>query len=534
VSGATSWDYIVIGAGSAGCALVGELATGHPEASILLLEAGGSDRSPWIKIPVGCLRAVHRYDWGYRSQPDPSCNNTTEAWIRGRVLGGSSSINTTVFVRGAARDFDRWASMAGQAASNWTAAHVIPIFRDFETSDQRGPLRGQKGPLHVHTVRRPHAITAAFVQSAVAAGHPLNPDYNGEEQAGVGYAQVSQRKGLRCSSADAFLKPLLGKREGLQIVLNAWVQRIEMDRGRAVGVSFLKEGSLVRATAGKIILCAGAINSPHLLLLSGVGDCAEIEKHGIRVQNHLPGVGRNLREHPSIRLLYKSRIPTHNLTGGWRQKLAIAANYLRTREGPIAHVFESLAFLKSTPAETVPDVQVHFAPVGHLSERDSYSVVSYPSVSLVLNKSYPTGHGRIRLASGEPQTPPLIDCRLLGSDEDVETLVRGIQMIRNIMRTRPIRDLLVEEIVAGPGAASVEALRQFVRNRVQTTFHPVGTCRMGHDEQAVVGPDLQVRGTENLWVADASIMPDLISGNTNAVCMMIGKKLGRELAAAAQ
>jgi len=525
------WDYIVIGAGSAGCAVAHELVSSSRNHNILVLEAGGSDRSPFIRFPAGAMRAAEKYDWGYRSQPDPSCNGATEPWARGRVLGGSSSVNTTVFVRGAARDFDRWAdpSRSGSVAG-WSASDVVPVFREMETSDQSGPLRGAAGPLHVRTVRKPHALTDAFIASAQRCGHKFNDDYNGAQQEGVSYAQVSQRNGFRCSSADAFLRPLLG-RKNIELALNAWVQKIEFCNGRATGVSFLQNGKLRTERAHGIVVSAGAINSPQLLMLSGIGDPEELRRHGIDVRLDLPGVGRNLQEHPSIRLLYKSNVQTYNLTGGFRQKIGFLSTYLASREGPVANVFESVAFLKTSPAEPAPDVQVHFGPVGLLDDRDGCRLAPFPSVSIVVNKSYPLGRGRIRLASNDPKSPPLIECRLLGAEADVDTLVRGIFMIRKIMAVEPVAHLVEQDPVSGPDSTDSMYLKGYVRGHAKTTYHPVGTCRMGTDADSVVGPDLRVRGTENLWVADASIMPDLISGNTNAVCMMIGKKLGSQLAA---
>jgi len=523
-----TWDYIIIGAGSAGCALAHELVTGAPQRRVLVLEAGGSDRSPYIRFPAGALHAMRKFDWAYQSQPDPSCNGRSERWYRGRVLGGSSSINSTIFVRGAARDFDRWAERLGPAAaSDWSAAAVIPIFRELETSDQMGPARGSSGPLRVTTVRPRHALSQAFIRSARGCGHPFNEDYNGPSQDGVAHAQVSQRRGLRCSAADAFLRPLLGRQKNFTLLLNATVRKIELRNGRADAVSLLHDGRLRRETAGEIILCAGAINSPHLLMLSGIGEAAELERHGIEAAVDLPGVGRNLRDHPLLRLIYRSRIPTYNPTRGVLQKLGFAAAFFLHGEGPIANVFESVAFIKSSPAEPYPDIQLHFEPIGILP--DSFELAPYPALSVLVNKSRPSSSGRIRLANQDPAAAPLIECRQLADEADVNTLVAAVSTIRAIMRSEPISSLLAEEIAPSPAVEDGACLRRYVRGHTRTAFHPVGTCRMGTDPDAVVGPDLRVHGIENLWVADASIMPDLISGNTNGACMMIGRKLGKQL-----
>lgn len=518
-----SWDYIIVGAGSAGCALAYELVRSGK--TVFVIEAGGLDRSPFIKIAAGQPRACANHDWGYRSQPDPSRNGATENWIRGRVLGGSSSINGTMHARGTAADFDRW-NLPG-----WSAKEVMPIFRKLETSDQPGPLRGDAGPAHVRTVKRPHAITKAFIESARGVGYRFNPDYNGEVQEGVAYAQLSQRGGWRCSAADAFLKPLLA-RKNLKLLLNASVQKIEFLGSRAVTVCFLHQDRQCKETARDIIVCAGAINSPKILMLSGIGDPRELNRFNIDVVANLPGVGCNLKEHPLLKLTYRTKIPTYNLTEGLLQKLGIAIKFATTGEGPISNLFEGAAFLRSSLSEPFPDIQLHFLAVGYTTMPDgAIKLATCPSVTVLLNKSYPKSSGRIRLASCDPNDPPLIECRLLENQADVDTLVRGIGTIRKIMKAEPIARLIEEEIVPGVNIESLSALQDFVRNHTGLSFHPIGTCRMGVSTDAVVGPDLRVHGTDNLWIADASIMPDLISGNTNAVCMMIGTKLGKQLAA---
>lgn len=531
---ATSWDYIIIGAGSAGCALAYELLKSDGRATVLLLEAGGSDRSPFIKVPAGQIRAVASHDWGYRSQPDPTRNNIAEPWQRGRVLGGSSSINGTMFVRGAARDFDRWAQslaagVGSEGASSWSAAAVMPLFREFEHSDNVSNWRGNDGPLRVRTVRHPHALTRAFIHSAQASGYQFNEDYNGATQEGVCYAQLSQGGGLRCSAADAFLKPLAGNRN-FKLLLSACVEKIDFSDGRATGVRFTCNGTLRTETARDLIVCAGAINSPKLLLLSGIGAADELRRHQIEVVQDLPGVGLNLKEHPLLRLTYRSRVQTYNLTGGVWQKLGIAARFLRGREGPLANLFEGAAFLRSSARAAFPDIQLHFIPLGYSFRDGQLELTSYPSVSVLLNKSYPLSSGRVRLASRDPGAAPLIECRLLEDQADIDTLVEGIKTIRRIMATQPIAGFIEEEVEPGSAVNGAEALQAYIRSRTGIAYHPVGTCRMGTGVDAVVDPQLRVRGIENLWVADASIMPDLISGNTNAACMMIGAKLGKYLA----
>lgn len=519
-----NWDYLIVGAGSAGCALAYELVRSGRK--VLLVEAGGRDRSLFIKVAAAQPQACARHDWGYWSQPDPSRNGATENWVRGRVLGGSSSINGTMYTRGTPADFDRW------NVPGWSGQDVLPIFREFENSDQSGALRGHSGPLHIRTVRHPHAITRAFVESARAAGHPFNEDYNGERQEGVSYAQLSQRRGWRCSAADAFLKPLRGKKN-LELVLDATVEKIEFDAGRAVGVRFVQRGKRRRETAHHIILCAGVINTPQLLMLSGIGDPAELERHDIAVVLELRGVGRQLKEQPMLRLAYRTKTPSYNLTEGPLQKLGIAAKFLARGEGPISNLFEAAAFLKSSAAEPVPDLQVIFMPMEYLKlPGGGYGLAPYPSVSVLILGSFPRSRGRVRLAIDNASDPPRIECRLLEEQADVDTLVRGIGEIRRIMSTPPIANLVSEETSPGARIAEPSALQEHVRDHAGISLHPIGTCRMGTDADSVVGPDLRVHGTENLWIADASIIPEHMSANMNAVCILIGLKLGKQLTAA--
>jgi choline dehydrogenase len=524
------WDYIIIGAGSAGCALAHQIAKSGRTARVLILEAGGSDRSLYIKVPAGVSRACAKFDWGYEAQPDPSRNGAKEHWTRGKVLGGSSSINGTIYVRGAADDFDCWSADCSHRGG-WSAREVMPIFRDFEGSDQADPFRGQAGPLRIRTVKRPHAITQAFIQSACAAGYPFNEDYNGRSQEGVSPVQFTQRRGLRCSAADAFLKPLLGGKS-IRLLLNALVEKIEFVDGRAVGVIFRRRGKRQRETARDIILCAGVINTPKLLMLSGVGDPEELRRCKIDVVLDLPAVGRNLKDHQYLYLAYRSKIPTYNPTEGLLQKFGMAANFVLNGEGPISNIVESIAFVKSSDNGSRPDIQIFFQPVGFLSRPGGdWNLTPYPSIGLVLANSYPVSSGRVRLASADPGEPPLIEYPLLESQLDVDAMIRGVQTIRRIMNTNPISNLINEEILPGGETEDRSALEAFIRSNTSICKHSIGTCRMGLGADAVVEPDLLVRGTRNLWIADASIIPNTMSANTNAACMMIGAKLGKQLVA---
>jgi choline dehydrogenase len=517
----------VVGAGSAGCALAYQLARSGRR--ILLLEAGGSDRSAFIKIPTGTWRVRPHHDWGYRSQSDPTRNGVTDDWHRGRVLGGTSSINGMVYVRGAAGDFNRWARHCTDRGG-WSAQELMPIFRELEHSDQISPWRGRSGRIYVRTVKRPHSITEAFVASACAAGYPFTADYNGENQEGVGYLQFTQRLGMRWSAADAFVRPILGQ-DNFQLRLHTLVEKIEVSGGRAVAVVFRHQGKLHRETARDIVLSAGAINSPKLLMLSGIGDPKELGRHNIDLVLNVPSVGQHLAEHPALALSYHSKIPTYNLTQGLLQKLGIAAKYLWHQEGPIAAAYEAAAFLKSSATAADPELQIFFAPIGWGKVSGANRLSPYPALKVVVLGSHPMSRGSIRLASNDPTAAPLIEGRLLEHETDVDLLVRGVETIRTIMNTRPIADLIAAETQPGPAIESAQALRQYVYCNAELTCHPIGTCRMGATAETVVDPDLRVRGTENLWIADASIMPDAISANINAVCMVIGAKLGKQLVA---
>jgi len=516
-----TWDYIIIGAGSSGCALAYELV--RAGRSVLIIEAGGSDRSPFIKFPAGTRRAGAKFDWGYRSQPDPSRNGVTENWTRGRVLGGSSSINGMMYVRGTKEDYDRW-DLPG-----WSAKAVMPIFREMECSDQLGPVRGQGGPLHVRTIRHPHGIVQAFAAAAHGAGFPYNPDYNGESQEGVAFAQLSQRRGFRCSAADAFLRPLLG-RKNLKLLLDTLVEKINFENGRATSVTLMQQGRRRQELARDIVLCAGAINSPKLLMLSGIGDEEELSRLKIGVVRNLPAVGRHLKEHPLVTLGFRTKVPTNNLTEGLFQKLGFAAKFLWHGDGPIADLFECAVFARSTPAQANPDLQIVFMSKGFVKKPDGrFKLAPYPSVSVHIIESYPKSNGRIRLSSNDPNDPPLIESNLLENRADVDTLVNGIETLRKIMATEPMNGLIEEEITPGADIRSASELEDFVRARASISFHPIGTCRMGVGEGYVVDPEMRVYGTENLWIADASIVPQPLSANMNAPCIMIGLKLGKQL-----
>ena len=447
-------------------------------------------------------------------------------WLRGRVVGGSSSINGTMYVRGNAADYDRWASMGNHG---WAAKDVMPLFRSLERCDKSGASRGQDGPLSVKTAKGVHSLTKSFVRACLNIGFTFNDDYNAGCQEGTSYAQLTQRRGFWCSSADAFLKPIL-QRKNLRLLVGTTIHKLIIDQQCVSGVRYEKDGAIQDVRAKRVVICAGAINSPKLLMLSGIGDAEELSNLGINVVLDRPSVGKNLREHPLVNFTYKVRVPTYNTTEGYWQKIVFLVRYLFQGQGPLSSAFEATAFLKSRSEEPYPDIQLHFMPVGTAAYgNDDDSILPFPAVTVLLNKSHPKSTGQIRLRSADPVEAPKIECRLLENEEDLATLVRGCEIVQRIMTSLPIADLVEEEIRPGIDYGDREAIAAYIKSHTDLAYHPVGTCRMGIDGEAVVTPELQVRGIDNLWVADASIMPDLISGNTNAVCMMIGEKLGRLL-----
>jgi len=519
------FDYVVIGGGSAGCAVARGLASGS-SCNILLLEAGPDVRTLETKVPAFVKKAGARFDWGFTSEPDASRAGRREGSARVRIVGGSSGINGMMFVRGAASDYDRWAEMQNPG---WGWEDVAPHFRAMETSDRPGTARGHSGPLNVRTVARPHRLTRAFLEAAAGAGYPLNEDYNGETQEGFGLAQLSQRKGLRHSAADAFLKDIR-KRGNFTLWDNCDAKQLLFKDGRATHLVCSKGGVDTLVSADRFILSAGAVGTPTLLLRSGVGDPGELAALGIDTTIASPEVGKNLIEHPLVRLVYETRVPSRT-PRGVGQYLRELLDFALHREGMLASVFEATGFTKSGGGVTAPDIQFHFLPIGILDPvKNQAPLLKTPSLTIYANLSHPAGRGELRLASKDPDVAPLIRPNLLGGGQrDVNALAAGIRIARKIMAAEPMASLVAREVAPGLQIESDAALHEHIRNNCEIAYHISGTCRMGSDPGAVVAPDLKLKGAANIWVADASIFPDLISGNTNAACMMIGTKLARQL-----
>ena len=518
-------NYVVVGAGSAGCVVANHLSS-DPSIRVALIEAGAKDSSPWIHIPVGYFRTMHNpdFDWCYRTEPDQGLGGRSLNWPRGKVLGGSSSLNGLLYVRGQREDYDRWAQLGNPG---WSWSDVGPIFEQLETF-QRGPAagRGQSGPLQVSDPRLRREICERWIKAAEANGYAYNPDYNGAVQEGVGHFQLTVDRGRRCSSATAFLAPVR-HRSNLEVTTNATVLRILFEDRRAVGVEIRrKDGSrhVIRASE-EVILCAGAIGSPHLLMLSGVGAASHLNEHGIPVVCDAPDVGRNLQDHLQARLVFKCHEATLNdEVRSLFNKARIGLEYALFRTGPMTMAASLVfGFMKTRPELATPDIQFHIQPWS--ADSPGEGVHPFSAFTQSVCQLRPKSRGQISLRSPDPVAAPVIAPNYLSARTDQETIVAGIRIARAIARTEPLKAAISEEFRPSRDLNSDEEILDWARANSTTIYHPAGTCRMGPDRDAVVDARLRVNGVTGLRVADCSIMPEIVSGNTNAPAIMIGAKL---------
>lgn len=520
-------DYVVVGAGSAGCVVANHLSA-DPAIRVTLLEAGNRDSSPWIHIPVGYFRTMHNpdFDWCYETQADPGLNGRALHWPRGKVLGGSSSLNGLLYVRGQRQDYDHWAQMGNDG---WSWDQVGPLFQQLETFQRgTGEGRGTDGPLQVSDPRLRRKICELWIEAAKADGHAYNPDYNGPVQDGVGHFQLTVNKGRRCSSAAAFLKPIRD-RQNLEVVTRAQVHRVVIEQGRATGVEIRRpDGSrqVIRA-AREVILCAGAIGSPQLLMLSGVGDSGHLRDHGITPHHHAPEVGRNLQDHLQARLVFKCREATLNdEVRSLMNKARIGLEYALLRSGPMTMAASLVfGFMRTRPGLATPDIQFHIQPWS--ADSPGEGVHPFSAFTQSVCQLRPESRGTITLASANAMQAPLIQPNYLATQTDRDTLVAGIEIARRLARTEPLKSAILQEFRPTADVQGYDEILDWARMNSTTIYHPTGTCRMGPDAGAVVDPRLRVRGIAGLRVADCSIMPEIVSGNTNAPAMMIGAKLAR-------
>lgn len=524
MSGA-AYDYIVVGAGSAGCVLAARLSE-EPGKKVLLLEAGPTDRSAWIHLPIGYGKTMwsNTYNWRFSTAPEAGLNGRSIYWPRGKTLGGSSAINGLIYIRGQQQDFDHWAALGN---SGWSYADVLPLFVRSEGNLSKGnPLHGRQGPLSVCDIGVKHPLIEAFIQAAQTLGVSRNDDFNGSTQEGVGYYQLTTQGGLRCSAASAFLRPAR-KRSNLTVCTEAHVARVLFDGDHASGVQYRQHGVMKTARCnGEVLLSAGAIQSPQLLQLSGIGPANLLAQHGIGVRVDVPQVGENLQDHLQIRLGYQCKQPitTNDQLNSWWGKLTIGLQWLLFRTGPLAvGINQGGCFMRAFPNETSrPDIQFHVATLS--ADMAGGAVHPYSGFTLSVCQLRPQSRGHIRIQSSDPFAAPVIVANYLFEELDRRSAVAAVKAARAIANAAPMRDYVAREVKPGPEVVSDEQVLDFIRDNASTIFHPVGTCRMGVDAQAVVDPRLQVRGVKGLRVVDCSIMPTLVSGNTHATAVMIAEK----------
>lgn len=519
-----TFDYIIVGAGSAGCALANRLSR-ESSRKVLLLEAGGKDRHPMIHIPLGFAFIMEdsKVNWCYKTEPEPNMNHRQLGWPRGKVLGGSSAINGMVYIRGQREDYNRWAE-AGN--SGWSYDELLPYFKRSE-HNVRGAdqYHGTGGPLWVDNIYDKFEMGELYVQAGVDSGLPYNEDFNGEEQEGVGYYQVNIKDGKRQSTAQTFLKQC-EKRPNLKVQTNALTQRVLFEGKKANGVAYRVKGEdKIAHCRGEVILCGGTVNSPQLLELSGIGDSEWLQRFGIETLQHLPGVGENLQDHLTVNVqmtsqgvttFYEESRPHHLLKNVYKL-------YAQKR-GLLVHPAAQVgAFFKTGDEVERPDAQIHFTPAAGVKNARGH-METVPGNTATVCYLRPSSRGDVHIKSRDPESYPSIRANYLNTEEDRQKTVAAVEKTRQIFKAPAFEGVRTGELLPGPEVREYEEVLDFIRNTGESVYHPVGTCKMGQDENAVVDERLRVRGVEGLRVADASIMPEILSGNTNAAAVVIGEK----------
>jgi choline dehydrogenase len=520
----SEFDYVIVGAGSAGCVLANRLSADGKN-SVLLLEAGPKDTNLWIHVPLGYgkLFKEKTVNWMYQTEPEPELVGRQVFQPRGKVLGGSSSINGLLYVRGQHEDYDRWRQRGN---AGWGYDDVLPYFKKAENQQRGGDkYHGAGGPLPVSDLGHPDPLSAAFIDAAAETGLPVNPDFNGATQEGAGFFQTTTRGGRRASTAVAYLRPALSRRN-LQVETSALAQRLLFEGRRARAVEYRQGGVLRTARARKeILVSGGAYNSPQLLQLSGVGPAELLKQHGIDVVLDAPGVGNDLQDHLQVRLVTHcaQRITLNDILNHPVRRIMAGARYAAFRTGPLTIAAgTSGAFFRTNPRLATPDVQIHFLPFS--TDKMGEKMHSFSGFSASVCQLRPESRGSLRIRSADPAAPPEIRINYLATETDRTAFVEGIKILRKILAAPALKPFVIGEVEPGPKVVSDEDILNFCRQRGSTVYHPTSTCRMGNDPLAVVDQRLRVRGIEGLRVVDASIMPDLMSGNTNAPTIMIAEK----------
>ncbi|TIR17832.1 MAG: choline dehydrogenase [Mesorhizobium sp.] len=526
-----TYDFIIVGSGSAGSVVADKLSASG-RFSVLVLEAGGTDRRFYVQMPLGYGKTFFdpAVNWNYKAEPDPGLSNNADHWPRGKLLGGSSSINAMVFIRGAREDFDAWAA-AGNPG--WGYDDLLPSFKAMEDNAAGADQwRGVGGPLHVTDCSRAvHPLTKRYLAAAEQAGLPFNPDFNGASQEGVGVYQITTRNGRRMSAARAFLRPAM-KRSNVRVETNALATRILFEGKRAVGIEYEQNGETKTARAGReVILSGGSINSPQLLQLSGVGPEALLGNLGIPVVHANDNVGANLQDHVGINYTFKGKLPTLNqILRPWWGKLLVGMQYILLRSGPLSLSMNNAGgFFRTDPSMARPNMQLYFQAFSTVipksGERPILTPDPWPGFSIGLSNCRPSSRGEIMIRSNNPRDYPRITANAYSTNADVDEMLAAVKFVRRIAAMPAMAEIIEEEVLPGPSIQSDADLIQDFRKRSGTVYHPVSTCRMGPDAaRAVVDPRLRVHGLEGLRVIDASIFPDNITGNTNAASILTGWK----------